>query len=138
MEKTFALIKPEAVSGGNTGKIIARIEEEGFSIKALKMISLSRRQAENFYAVHHEKAFFEAIVAHISSSSVVALVLEKDNAVADFRQLMGATNPVAAEEGTLRRIYGQSVDMNGIHGSDSVENAAFEMSYFFSGMEINN
>ena len=138
MEKTFALIKPEAVSGGNTGKIIARIEEEGFSIKALKMISLSRRQAENFYAVHREKAFFEAIVAHISSSSVVALVLEKDNAVADFRQLMGATNPAAAEEGTLRRIYGQSVDMNGIHGSDSVENAAFEMSYFSSGMEINN
>ena len=138
MEKTFALIKPEAVSGGNTGKIIARIEEEGFSIKALKMISLSRRQAENFYAVHREKAVFEAIVAHISSSSVVALVLEKDNAVADFRQLMGATNPAAAEEGTLRHIYGQSVDMNGIHGSDSVENAAFEMSYFFSGMEINN
>lgn len=136
MEKTFALIKPEAVAEGNAGRIIARIEEDGFTIKALKMVRLTKQQAEDFYEVHREKAFFDEIVANISGGPVVAMVLEKENGIEDFRRLMGATNPAAAEDGTLRCLYGKSIEKNGIHGAETAEGAATEIAFFFSCIEI--
>ena len=136
MERTFALIKPEAVAAGNTGRIIARIEEDGFEIKALKMTCLTKCQAENFYEAHREKAFFDEIADNLSSGAVVAMVLEKENAIEDFRRLMGAANPAAAEDGTLRCLYGQSIEKNGVHGAENAESAAAETAFFFGRVEI--
>lgn len=136
MEQTLALIKPEAVVSGYTGKIINKIEDAGFNIVGLKMLHMSKEKARSFYAVHQDKAFFDEVVDCICRGSVVALMLEKENAVEDFRKLMGATNPAVAEDGTLRKLYGQSIEKNGIHGADSVETAQVECGFFFSRFEI--
>lgn len=133
--RTFTMIKPDAVANGFTGKIIDDIIQDGFSIKAMKYLQLSREQAEGFYAVHRERPFFKDLVDFMVSGPIVAAILEKDNAVESFRKLIGATNPVNAEEGTIRKKYAKSIDANAIHGSDSDENAAIEGSYFFNSFE---
>lgn len=133
---TFTMIKPDAVSNGHTGKIINDIIEGGFSIKAMKYIHLSREKAEAFYDIHRERPFFNDLVEFMTSGPIVAAVLSKDNAVADFRTLIGATNPAEAAEGTIRNKYAKSIDANAIHGSDSDENAAREASFFFSSFEM--
>jgi nucleoside-diphosphate kinase len=135
MEKTFAIIKPDAVAAGNSGKIIDRIEQEGFKIIAMKKIKLTKEQAEGFYAVHKEKPFFNDLTDFMSSGPCIVMALEKENAIKDWRNLMGATNPVDAEEGTLRKLYGKNIDNNATHGSDAPETAAIELKYFFSDLE---
>ncbi|HYX29614.1 MAG TPA: nucleoside-diphosphate kinase [Pyrinomonadaceae bacterium] len=134
--QTFAIIKPDAVSAGNTGKIIDRIIAGGFRIRAMKMIHQTRTQAEGFYEVHRGKPFYEGLTEFMSSGPCVVMVLEKDGAVKGWRDLMGATDPAKAEEGTIRREFGGSVGENATHGSDSDENAAIEISYFFSKLEL--
>ncbi len=135
MEKTFAIIKPDAVSKGYTGEIISRIEENGFKISAMKKIKMDKKTAESFYAVHKEKSFFEALTTFMSSGPVVVMILEKDNAIADWRKLMGATNPEDAEEGTLRKDFGKNIDNNAVHGSDALETAEIETRFFFADIE---
>ncbi|HXD29841.1 MAG TPA: nucleoside-diphosphate kinase [Pyrinomonadaceae bacterium] len=133
---TFAIIKPDAVRAGNIGNIIQRITESGFRIRALKLIHQSRAQSEGFYAVHRERPFFAGLTEFMSSGPCVVMVLEKEGAVKAWRDLMGATDPAKAEEGTLRKEFGGSVGENATHGSDSDENAAIEISYFFSQLEL--
>ncbi len=133
--RTFTMIKPDAVANGNIGNIINDITIAGFKIKAMKYLQLTQAQAEGFYAVHKERGFFGELVAFMISGPIVAAILEKDNAVEDFRTLIGATNPENAAEGTIRKKYAKSIDANAIHGSDSNENAAIEGSYFFSEFE---
>lgn len=133
--KTFTMIKPDAVADGNTGAITKMIEEAGFKLVAIKKTKLSSERAGQFYAVHKERPFYKDLCAYMSSGSIVAMILEKDNAVADFRKLIGATNPEQAEEGTIRKLYAKSIEANAIHGSDSDENAQIEGSFFFSEME---
>lgn len=133
---TFAIIKPDAVSAGHTGKIIDRIISSGFRIRALKMIHQSRRQAEGFYEVHRGKPFFEGLTEFMSSGPCVVMALEKDGAVKAWRDLMGATDPAKADAGTIRKEFGGSVGENATHGSDSDENAAIEIGYFFSRLEL--
>jgi nucleoside-diphosphate kinase len=133
---TFAIIKPDAVSAGNTGKIIDRIIAGGFRLRAMKMIQQSRGQAEGFYAVHQGKPFFEGLTEFMSSAPCVVMVLEKDGAVKAWRDLMGATDPAKADAGTIRKEFGASVGENATHGSDSDENAAIEISYFFNRLEL--
>jgi nucleoside-diphosphate kinase len=133
---TFAIIKPDAVGAGFTGKIIDRIIGGGFRLRALKMIQQTRQQAEGFYEVHRGKPFYEGLTEFMSSGPCVVLVLEKDGAVKAWRDLMGATDPAKAEEGTIRKEFGASVGENATHGSDSDENAAIEISYFFSQLEL--
>ncbi len=132
---TFTMIKPDAISKNLTGKILSMITEAGFKIKALKMTRLSKEQAEGFYAVHREKPFFNDLIAFMTSGPVVAAILEKENAVENFRQLIGATNPANAAEGTIRKLFASSVQENAIHGSDSDENAIIEADFFFSRLE---
>ena len=134
--KTLAIIKPDAVRAGNTGKIIDRIISGGFRIRALKMIHQSRRQAEGFYDAHRGKPFFEGLTEFMSSAPCVVMVLEKEGAVKAWRDLMGATDPAKADAGTIRKEFGASVGENATHGSDSDENAAIEISYFFNRLEI--
>jgi nucleoside-diphosphate kinase len=134
-KRTFTMIKPDAVNNLHTGNIINDILQAGFKIKAMKYIHLTQSQAEGFYAVHSERPFFRDLVNFMISGPIVAAILEKDNAVEDFRKLIGATNPANAEEGTIRKKYAKSIDANAIHGSDSDENAAIEGSYFFSEFE---
>jgi len=133
---TFAIIKPDAVGAGHTGKIIDRIISGGFRIRAMKMIHQTRRQAEGFYEVHRGKPFYEGLTEFISSGPCVVMALEKDGAVKAWRDLMGATDPAKADEGTIRKEFGGSVGENATHGSDSDENAAIEISYFFSQLEL--
>ena len=133
---TFGIIKPDAVRGGNTGKIIDRILGAGFKIRGLKLVHQSRKQAEGFYAVHAGKGFFEELTEFMSSGPCVVMALEKENAVPAWRDLMGATNPAEAAEGTLRKDFAASIGENAVHGSDSDENAAIEISYFFSKLEL--
>ncbi len=133
--RTFTMIKPDATSKGYTGAILDQIIKAGFSIKAMKWIKLSNAQAGEFYAVHKERGFYGELVEFMSSGPIVAAILEKDNAVADFRTLIGATNPANAEEGTIRKRFAASIGENAVHGSDSDENAAIEGSFFFSGLE---
>ncbi len=135
MEKTFAIIKPDAVSKGYSGKIIDRIESNGFKIAAMKKIHMDKKTAESFYAVHKEKPFFEALTTFMSSGPAVVMILEKDNAIADWRKLMGATNPEDAEEGTLRKDFGKNIDNNAVHGSDAPETADAETRFFFADIE---
>lgn len=132
---TFTMIKPDATAKGNTGAILNDIILGGFKIKAMKWIQLSKEQAGAFYEVHKERPFYGELVEFMSSGPIVAAVLEKENAVADFRKLIGATNPAQAEEGTIRKKYASSVGENAVHGSDSDENAAIEAAFFFSGLE---
>lgn len=133
--RTFTMVKPDATAKGNTGAIINDIIADGFSIKALKWIQLTKAQAGEFYAVHSERPFYGELVAFMSSGPIVAAILEKENAVADFRKLIGATNPAQAEEGTIRKKYAASIGENAVHGSDSDENAIIEGDFFFSKLE---
>lgn len=136
MERTFAIIKPNAFADGNSGKIISRIYEEGFKVVGLKKLYLSKVEAEGFYYVHKDRPFFGELTDFMSSGPCVVMVLEADNAIQKWRDLMGATNPADAAEGTLRRQFGASLGENATHGSDAPETAAFEVSYFFSGLEL--
>ena len=133
---TFGIIKPDAVAAGNSGKIIDRILQAGFKIRGLKLIHQSKKQAEGFYAVHAGKGFYEELTDFMSSGPCVVLALEKEGAVKAWRDLMGATNPAEAAEGTLRKDFASSIGENAVHGSDSDENAAIEISYFFSKLEL--
>lgn len=132
---TFAIIKPNAVRTGKTGPMLSIINEAGFEIAAMKMTRMSRQQAENFYAVHKGKPFFESLVEFMSSGPVFVMILKHKNAVGEFRKLIGATDPEKAEPGTIRKLFAVSVTMNAIHGSDSDENAAREAGFFFSDPE---
>lgn len=129
---TFTMIKPDAFEAGYTGLILQKFIENGFKIKALRLAHLSKEDAEAFYAVHRERPFFGALVGFMSSGPIVAAVLEKENAVDGFRKLIGATNPVEAAEGTIRKLFASSIERNAVHGSDSDENAQIEASFFFS------
>jgi len=133
--RTFTMIKPSTVADGLTGAILAMIQNAGFRIVAMKLTQLTLPQAGKFYEVHKERAFYADLVAFMSSGPVIAAILEKDNAVEDFRALIGATDPAKAAEGTIRKLYAKNVQENAIHGSDSDENAAIEGSFFFSGLE---
>ena len=133
--RTFTMVKPDATAKGNTGAIINDIIAGGFSIKAMKWLQLTKTQAGEFYAVHSERPFYGELVDFMSSAPIVAAILEKENAVADFRTLIGATNPAQAAEGTIRKKYAASIGENAVHGSDSDENAAIEGDFFFSKLE---
>lgn len=133
--RTFTMIKPDAFRKGHSGAILDRIIKEGFKIKALKMLHLPKDKAGEFYAIHRERPFYGELVEFMSSGPIIAAVLEKDNAVESFRKLIGATNPAAADEGTIRKLFASSVGENAIHGSDSDANAAIESAFFFSGLE---
>jgi nucleoside-diphosphate kinase len=133
--RTFTMIKPDATSKGNTGGILDMMLNAGFSIKAMKWTKLTAEQAGEFYAIHKERPFYGELVEFMSSGPIVAAILEKENAVADFRTLIGATNPANAEEGTIRKKYAASVGENAVHGSDSDENANIEGNFFFSALE---
>ncbi|HEV2883312.1 MAG TPA: nucleoside-diphosphate kinase [Pyrinomonadaceae bacterium] len=133
---TFAIIKPDAVSAGNTGNIIQRINDAGFKVRAMKSLHMTRKQAEGFYAVHSERPFFGGLTEFMSSAPCVVMALEKSGAVKAWRDLMGATDPAKADAGTLRKDFGASVGENAVHGSDSEENAAIEIAYFFSKLEL--
>lgn len=133
--RTFTMIKPDATGKGYTGGILNQMLEAGFTIKAMKWLKLSADQAGEFYAIHKERPFYGELVEFMSSGPIVAAILEKDNAVADFRKLIGATNPANAEEGTIRKKYAASVGENAVHGSDSDENAIIEGDFFFSKLE---
>lgn len=135
--RTFTMIKPDAFADGHTGSILKHIEAAGFKIIAMKAIRLSAEKAGEFYAVHKERPFYGELVKFMSSGPIVAAILEKENAVADFRTLIGATNPAQAADGTIRKLYAKSVGENAVHGSDSDENAAIEGSFFFSAFERN-
>lgn len=133
--KTFTMMKPDAVKAGNIGNILQMINAAGFRIVAMKYLKISKEQAEKFYEVHAARPFYGELTAFMSSGPIVAAILEKENAVADFRKLIGATNPANAEEGTIRKKYATSVSENAVHGSDSDENATIEADFFFSGLE---
>jgi nucleoside-diphosphate kinase len=133
---TFTMIKPDAVANGHTGKIIDHIIQKGFKIKAMRYIQLSKEKAGEFYDIHRERPFFGELVAFMTSGPIVAAVLEKDNAVSDFRDVIGATDPQKAAPGTVRNLYAKSIDANAIHGSDSDENAQREASFFFSSFDM--
>ena len=134
--RTFTMIKPDAVEAENTGKIIDMITEAGFKVKAMKLTRLNQGEAETFYAVHKERPFFGELVEYMTSGPIVAAILEKDNAVEDFRKLIGATDPAEAADGTIRKLYAESKAKNAVHGSDSDENAEIESNFHFSGREI--
>ncbi len=136
MQKTFAIIKPDAVASGYTGAILAEIEKAGFKIKAMRLTRLSKAQAEGFYAVHKERPFFGGLVAFMTEGPVVVLALERENAIQAWRDLMGATNPEKAAEGTIRKKFGANIERNATHGSDAPETAAFELGWFFSGSQL--
>lgn len=133
--RTFTMIKPDAVKAGNIGNILQMINEAGFRIVAMKYLQISKQQAEKFYEVHAARPFYGELTEFMSSGPIVAAILEKENAVADFRKLIGATNPAQAEEGTIRKKYAASVGENAVHGSDSDENAAIEGNFYFSSLE---
>jgi len=133
--RTFTMIKPDAFSKGHSGAIIDKIIKSGFRIVALKLTQLSAAKAGEFYAVHSQRPFYGELVSFMSSGPIIAAILEKDNAVADFRKLIGATDPAKADEGTIRKLFAASVGENAVHGSDSDENAKIEGDFFFSGLE---
>lgn len=132
---TFAIIKPDAVRTGKTGPILAIINEAGFEIAAMRMVKMTLQQAESFYSVHKGKPFFDGLIEFMTSGPVVVMILKHENAVEQFRKLIGSTDPAKAEPGTIRKTFAVSVQMNAVHGSDSVENATLEASFFFSGIE---
>ena len=136
MERTFAIIKPNAFADGNSGKILSRIYEEGFKVVGLKKLYMSTVEASGFYYVHKEKPFFGELVEFMASGPCIVMVLEAEGAIKKWRDLMGATNPAEAAEGTLRREFGESLGVNATHGSDASDTAAFEIGYFFSGLEL--
>ncbi len=134
--RTLAIIKPDAVASGHTGKIISRITNEGFSILGSKQIKMNLSQAEGFYEIHRGKPFFEELTQFMSSGSCIVLALEKENAVEEWRNVIGATNPEEADEGTIRRLYAKDLGQNAVHGSDSIENGQKEIAYFFAEFEL--
>src|SRR5436309_14068593 len=136
MERTFAIIKPDAVAASQTGEIIAIIEKSGLRIIGMKMRRLSQQQAEGFYAVHRERPFFPSLVKFMTEGRIVALALEREDAVKKLREVMGATNPANAADGTVRKLFAESIERNCIHGSDAPETAAVELSYFFSALDL--
>jgi nucleoside-diphosphate kinase len=136
MERTFAIIKPDAVSAGNQGKILALIQENGFRILGMKQKRLSREEAQAFYAVHKEKGFYSSLVDFMTEGPVVVLALERQDAIAKWREVMGATNPANAAEGTIRKMFAASIERNCVHGSDAPETAAVEIPFFFSTSEL--
>ncbi len=136
--RTFTMIKPDAVSAGHIGAILHKINEAGFKIVAMKLTKLSTKRAGQFYEVHKERPFYGELVAFMSSGPIVTAILEKDNAVEDFRKLIGATNPAQAEAGTIRALFAKSMGENAVHGSDSDENAAIESAFHFAGVEVFN
>ena len=135
-KRTFTMIKPDAVENGHVGPILAKISSAGFKIVAMKFTQLSRRDAREFYAIHKDRPFFDELIQFMTRSPIVSAILEKDNAVEDFRALIGSTNPQEAAEGTIRKLYAKDIGENAVHGSDSDENAAIEGAFHFSGREI--
>jgi nucleoside-diphosphate kinase len=136
MERTFAIIKPDATAKQYTGRILQRIEQSGFQIRAMKTLKLTQKEAEGFYAVHRERPFFPSLTGFMSSGPIVAMVLEAPDAIKKWRTLMGATDPAKADAGTIRKEFATSIGENATHGSDGPETAAFEIGYFFAGMEL--
>ena len=136
MERTFAIIKPDAVKAKHTGQIIQRIEESGFQIRAMRMVNLTQAEAEGFYAVHRERPFFPSLTKFMSSGPAVVMALEAPDAIKKWRTLMGATDPAKADAGTLRKEFAQSIERNATHGSDAGETATYEIGYFFPGIEL--
>ena len=136
MDRTFAIIKPDAVATKKAGGILARIEKEGFTVRAMRLMHMTKAEAEGFYAVHKARPFFGALTDFMSSGPCIVMCLEADGAIKKWRDLMGATDPAKAEAGTLRKEFGASIDNNATHGSDAPETAAFELGYFFRGMEL--
>jgi nucleoside-diphosphate kinase len=136
LERTLAIVKPDAVASRNVGVVLSRIEKEGFRIVALRMAMLSKEEAEGFYHVHKERPFFADLVAFMTSGPVVLMCLERDGAIAKWREVMGPTDPAKAPNGTLRKQVGTNIERNGTHGSDAPETAAFEVTYFFRGLEL--
>ena len=135
-ERTFSIIKPDAVRQGHAAAMLAMIDKAGFKLVAIKRISISKTQAEGFYHVHAARPFFDSLTTFMSSGPIFPLVLTKENAIADFRTLMGATNPANAADGTLRKLFASSIEENAVHGSDAEDTAAFEIGYFFAGYEL--
>jgi len=136
LERTLTIIKPDAVAAGHIGDIIKLFESNQLTIKAARLVNLTKNEAEGFYAVHRGKGFFESLTNFMSSGPALAMVLEGENAIARLRKLMGATNPANADEGTIRKLYAQDIEHNAVHGSDAPETAAFEISYFFPGVQL--
>ena len=137
MQTTFSIIKPDAVSTGKAGKILALLEASGFRIAAIRMVKLSQPQAEGFYAVHRERPFFGSLVKFMTEGPVIVMALQREDAVKKLREVMGATNPANAADGTVRKLYAESIERNAIHGSDAPETAAEELRYFFTTQELN-
>ena len=136
METTLAIIKPDAVARGVAGRILQRIEEAGFQIRAMRLVRLTRAQAEGFYAVHRQRPFFGGLTSFMSEGPIVVMALQAPDAIKKWRTLMGATDPAKAEAGTIRKEFGKSIETNATHGSDAPETAAFELGYFFRAMEL--
>jgi nucleoside-diphosphate kinase len=137
LQRTFSIIKPDAVSSGKAGLILSLLESNGFRIVALRMLKLSQPQAEGFYAVHRERPFFASLVRFMTEGPVIVMALEREDAVRKLREVMGATNPANAADGTIRKLYAESIERNSIHGSDAPETAAEELRYFFNAIELN-
>ena len=136
MQRTFSIVKPDAVASGKAGKILALLEANGFRIIALRMVKLSQSQAEGFYAVHKERPFYSSLVKFMTEGAVIVMALEREDAVKKLREVMGATNPANAAEGTVRKLYAESLERNAIHGSDAPETAAQELLFFFSTVDL--
>ena len=136
LQRTLSIVKPDAVQKGAAGDIINTLVQYGFRIIGMKMLHIDKAQAEGFYAVHVHRPFFESLTNYMSSGPIVVMALEKADAIADYRKLMGATDPAKAEEGTIRKKWGSSIEKNAVHGSDAEDTARFELSYFFAGFEI--
>jgi nucleoside-diphosphate kinase len=136
MQRTFSIIKPDAVQNGLAGKVLSTLEEAGFKIVGLRFVHLSQAEAETFYGVHKERPFFGGLVKFMTSGPVVVMALEREDAVVKLREVMGATNPANAAEGTIRKMFAESIERNAIHGSDSPENAAIELAFFFRGTDF--
>ena len=136
LQRTFSIIKPDAVAKNAIGDILKTLEEEGFRILGMKMLEITKQEAEGFYAVHASKGFFDSLTTFMSSGRIVVLALERENAIAGLREVMGATNPAQAAEGTIRKKWASSIEHNAIHGSDAEETARFELSYFFADYEL--
>src|SRR5438046_2757620 len=135
-ERTFAIIKPDAVKDHKAGRILSRIEDAGFTVRAMQLIHMTKKEAEGFYAVHHARPFFASLTAFMSSGPCIVMALEAPDAIKKWRTLMGATDPAKADAGTLRRDFGTSIEFNATHGSDAPDTAAYEIGYFFSGVEL--
>ncbi len=136
LERTLGIIKPDAVGAKNAGKIIDMLETNGFSVIGMKKIHLTKEQAKKFYIVHKERPFYDSLTTFMSEGPIIVMVLEKENAIEDYRKLMGATNPEEAEDGTIRKLFGTNIERNAVHGSDSKESASYEIPFFFNELEL--